>query len=288
MPRKRVNHQWQACLAQSENDRSNDMSKTRLLLLVMLFVASSSNGQQDPMADSLAIQLFESAGGAATWARVPYIKFNYTHSIGQTPARTVRHLWNRQTNEYRMELPGPTNEPYVVLFDLDTRQGRAYWNGSELEDRDARVYLEDAYRRFVHDSFWLLTPLKLFDPGVERAYIADSSDVATAVLHIRFSLPGYAPTDEYWLYVDRESGLITKAQYWGPHDARSQPPREFAWEGFERHWTGAGYVNLSTFKRAVGQPFTIFTDKLQFPVAVAPDMFTSGDPRLSPPAPDPN
>ncbi|MDE2730721.1 MAG: hypothetical protein OXM02_11520 [Bacteroidota bacterium] len=264
------------------------MWKLRLFLLLGLCAVPAAGAQPDAVADSVAMRLYESAGGAAIWSRVPYVKFNYTHVIGPTPARTIRHLWNRRTNEYRMELPGPTNEPYVVLFDLDTRQGTAFWNGTELEDREARVHVQDAYRRFVHDSFWLLTSLKLFEPGVERTYVADSSDAETAVLHVEFSLQGYAPSEEYWLYVDRESNLIRQALYWGPHDARDQPPRGFVWADYERHWGGSGYVYLSTFKRAIGRPHAIRTDKLQFPAAVAPDMFTSGDPKLSPPAPDPN
>lgn len=259
-----------------------------MCLLVAILSVSAARAQSDSVADSIAMRLIESAGGAETWARVPYVMFNYTHVMGKTPARTIRHLWNRQTNEYRIELPGPTNEPYVVLFDLDTRQGTVHWNGAELEGRAAAEKIEEANRRFVHDSFWLLTPLKLFDPGVERTFVADSSDATTDVLRIRFSLSGYAPADEYWLYVDKQSQQIARGQYWGPHDARSAAPREFVWDEFEQHWTDAGYVYLSTRKRAAGQPHAILTNKLQFPVAVAPDMFTSGDPKLSPPAPDPN
>ena len=260
--------------------------RTLLLLLLGLCTTEGVMAQPDPVADSLAMKLFDTAGGAETWARVPYLKFDYTHTIGQTPARTIRHLWNRQSNEYRMELPGPMQEPYVVLLDLDTRQGTAYWNGAELEAKESAMYVEDAYRRFVHDTFWLLAPLKLFDPGVERSYLPDSSDESTEVLHVRFTLPGYAPAEEYWLFVDKESGMITKGFYWGPNDSRTTPPREFYWLGYEQHRTQFGVVKLSTYKRAAGRPYTLFTNKLQFPSAVAPDMFTSGDPKLSPPAPD--
>ena len=264
------------------------MTRMWCVFLFGVLAASGATAQPDPKADSLATLLYESAGGAATWAQVPYIKFNYTHAIGQTTARTIRHLWNRQTNEYRVELPGPTNEPYVVLIDLDTRQGRAYWNGSELSAQETEAKAEEAYRRYVHDTFWLLTPLKLFDPGAERTYVSDSSTAITDVLKVRYSLPGYAPAEEYWLYVDKASGLITRGQYWGPHDARTLPPREFVWRGYERHWTGIGYVYLSTEKSAADRPHSILTNQVEFPVSVAEDMFTVGDPRLSPPAPEVN
>lgn len=257
------------------------MSKV-VTIALSLFIATVGFAQQGPLADSLALRVFETAGGAEAWSKVPYVVFSQAVETNRTPIRVVRHLWNRETNQYRMEIPGPADEPYVVLFDIDTRQGSVYWDSFELEPRESSVRIEEAYQRFVHDTFWLLAPMYLFDAGVERSYLPDSSNDALDVLHIRFSLPDRAPATEFYLYIDRGSGLVTQWKYRAPSDAPDGPLRGFEWRQYESFPSPGGELLLSTRKRALGRPHEVVTRAIQFPREIPEDWLTNGEPKLTP------
>ncbi len=250
--------------------------------IISLLLPCISWAQQDTRADSLARKVFESAGGVEVWSSVPYVVFSQATEVNRTPTRIIRHLWNRKTNQYRMELPGPAGKPYVVLFDIDTRQGTAYWDSVELETRETSRWIEEAYQRFVNDTFWLFAPMFLFDAGVERSFLADSSTEDIDILHIRFALPDRAPADEFYLHVARSSGRINLWKYRAPADDPEGPLRIFEWREYDKYPTPAGNLLLSTSKRAFGQPYEVVTRAVQFPSEVPSDWFTEGEPKLTP------
>ena len=257
------------------------MQKT-IILAVSLLIATVVQAQQDSVADSLARRVMEVAGGAETWSQVPYVIFSQAVEINRIPNRVVRHLWNRKTNQYRMELPGPAGQPYVVLFDIDTRQGKVYWDSVELDPGESSVRIEEAFDRFVNDSFWLLAPMMLFDSGVERTFLPDSSNEEVDVLHLRFTLPDRAPAEEFYLQIDRSSGQIQQWKYRAPADAPDGPFRVFEWREYEHHPTPGGSLILSTRKRAVGKPHEIVTRAIRFPPEVPNIWFTNGVAKLTP------
>ena len=51
-------------------------------------------------------------------------------------------------------------------MDINTRDGRAWLKGKELAGDEAKKHLEQAYAAWVNDTYWLLMPYKLKDPGV--------------------------------------------------------------------------------------------------------------------------
>ena len=242
--------------------------------------------QRDAHADSIAMRVYEAAGGPATWEALPYLSFNFSVLRQNERGRVIRHIWDRQTGDYRVELPGPANEPYVVLFNINTREGIVYWDGNELDPVESPQHLETAYSRFINDTYWLLLPFKLFDPGVNRTYLPDSSNALYDVLHLSFGNVGLTPGDQYWLYVDKASGRLTRWSYQLQDDAPGTPPRSFVWEGYEEHITPAGSLFFSTRKRGIGVPFAIITDEIGTPALIPDDMFTAPEPRLTPDNPD--
>ena len=221
-------------------------------------------------------------GGQKAWSKAPYVVFSHAVEIDRIPNRVVRHLWNRMTNQYRMEIPGPAGEPYVLLFDLDTRQGTAYWDTVELTVDEASKRIEEAYERYVNDTFWLLAPMFLFDAGVERRVVPDSSFEEMDILHTRFTLPDRAPASEFYFLVDRSSGLITQWKYRAPLDAPDGPFRVFEWRDYERYPTPGGTLTLSTRKRAFGKPYEVVMKAIRFPSEVPEEWFTEGSPKLTP------
>ena len=257
------------------------MQKVAVLVL-SLFIPVAVWAQEDPIADSLAQRVLEAAGGPGVWSRVPYLAFSFGVEENRQVGRVVRHLWNRNTNQYRLETPGPTGEPYVILFDVDTRQGKAYWGGVELGNKESATRVAGAFQRFVNDTFWLLMPFRLFDAGVERAFLPDSSNDVIDVLRVRFTLPDRAPTDEVYLYIARETGRIVQWKYRTPADGPDAPLRGFEWRDYTRYVTSVGEVVLSIRKRALGRPFEVVMASVRMPQEVPDDWFTTGVPRLTP------
>lgn len=241
----------------------------------------------DSLADALAARVLDAFGGSEAWERLPYIQFSYSVQHRQDRLRVIRHLWSRHTGEYRMEIPGPANTPYVVLFNRDTGRGKAYWNEVELDDKETARKLTEAMRRATTDGYPLLAPFLLFDPGVRRRYQADSTDGAGDVLHVSHQETDFLAGDQYWLRVDRATGRVTQWSYQRSEDSPDRPPRSFVWGGYEEHETAAGRLVFSTRKRAIASPFVIITADIAVPATVPDDIFTDSAPRLaSDPTPD--
>ena len=244
-----------------------------------LWIVAGAWAQQDPVADSLAHRVLQSAGGAEVWADTPYVVFSQATEINGVPNRVVRHVWNRKTNQYRMEVPGPAQDPYVILFNVDTRKGKAYWRATELEPLESLKLVAQAYERFVNDTFWLFLPFFLFDSGVQRTLLPDSSSSdSIQVLHLRFTPQERgAPAEEFYLYVS--SGKIVQWKYQGPQDAGF---RRFEWRDYGHHTTPAGDLVLSIRKRALGHPYEVTTRGIGFPAELSDDWFTDAEAKLLP------
>ncbi len=235
-------------------------------------------------ADSVAMQLYEALGGPQAWAALPVLRFDFGGIRDGQTRIAVRHLWNRQTGDYRVEWsPGP-DSTYVALFNVagaeGVPEGRVYLNGAPVAEAQRAPLMERAYQRFINDTYWLLAPVKLFDPGVRRTYAADSSSAEMHVLHLTFDEVGLTPGDQYWLFVDRETGRL---HHWAFHlqgmDDEAAP-RRYRWTGYEQLATPAGPVTVATRKEAMGSPGGVVTEVHEMPSTVADSMFTAPMPIL--------
>ncbi len=230
-------------------------------------------------ADSVAMRLMEGHGGLAPWDAVHFLRFDFgfAPADGEKQVR-ARHLWDRRTGRYRLEWAGGTDTTYVALFDVSTPDsGRVYLDGTPLEGEAKKVRLQQAHQRFINDTYWLLAPLKVLDEGVTREYVDDSSDAATDVLHLAFQNVGLTPGDQYWLYVDKDTGRLRRWAYvlQGNPDAA---PRSYDWAGYEEFPTAAGPVALATRKE--GGTVTLYTDNLALTNEVDETLFAEPTPQL--------
>ena len=124
--------------------------------------------------------------------------------------------------------------------------------------------------------------MMLFDSGVERIFLPDSSNELVDVLHLRFTLPDRAPAKEYYLYIDRTSNQIRQWKYRAPTDAPDGPLRAFEWRDYEHHLTPGGDLILSVRKRSLGGPYEVVTRAIRFPPEVPSTWFTDGTAKLTP------
>lgn len=232
-------------------------------------VAPSDTLTLDTKADSVAYRMLE-AHGADAFASAPYLRFNFAVETPKGTRVVARHLWDRTTGDYRVEWTGGEDSTYVALVNVRTVQngepkGSAFLNGSELDGEMATEIRQEAYGRFINDSYWLLAPLKTFDPGVNRTYLPDSSTAEHDVLHLSFGDVGLTPGDEYWLYVSKETGRLDRWAFHLQSMDEESPPSAFDWTNYTSLQAPEGPVELAPRKEAVGAEQAILTNELALP-----------------------
>ena len=235
-------------------------------------------------ADSVAYRLLQ-AHGADAWATAPYLRFNFgieTPNGGQTIAR---HLWNRTTGEYRIEWSAGPDSSYVALVNVrEQRDGRldgtVYLNGDALTGAAGESAREQAYGRFVNDTYWLLAPLKVYDPGVNRTYLADSSTADHDVIQLTFNDVGRTPGDQYWLYVSTETGQLDRWAYHLQGMPDDAPPQFYDWTQYQELQAPDGTVRLAPRKEAVGADRALLTNQLALPESPPDGAFSTPTPIL--------
>ena len=87
-----------------------------------------------------------------------------------------------------------------VIIDLDSQQSVAY-NGDELISGDeAEKMKQKAWSYWCNDSFWLMAPFKVFDPGTQRSLV--DVDDGTYGLMVDYISGGVTPGDSYLWILD--------------------------------------------------------------------------------------
>ncbi|HEX2252909.1 MAG TPA: hypothetical protein VHQ65_06560 [Thermoanaerobaculia bacterium] len=186
-------------------------------------------GARDARADALAQRVLEAMGGRQGWEQVRWLRFGF--------AGRRTHLWDLSTGRHRVEGTTPEGEPYVVIHDLDTRQGRA-WSGGEPATGEAlSELLEGAWGAWVNDTYWLLMPWKLRDPGVLLTHegTRELDGRPHEVLHLRFESVGLTPGDRYWVFVDPQTDLVAAWEYILEGQPAQGPATRWRWEGWQQH-----------------------------------------------------
>ncbi|WP_263784289.1 hypothetical protein [Salinibacter grassmerensis] len=262
---------WTGCSSDSASDSEPVVSPTDTIA-------------PETRADSVAYRLLQ-AHGMDAWASSPYLRFNFGFETPGGAQTIARHLWNRNTGEYRIEWSAGPDSSYVVLANIRDRQdgrlgGSVYLNGEELTGAAGETALEEAYGRFVNDTYWLLAPLKAFDPGVNRTYVPDSSTADHDVLHLTFDEVGRTPGDQYWLYVSTETGRLDRWAYHLQGMPEDAPPQFYDWTQYRELSAPGGTVRLASRKEAVGADQALLTNQLALPESPPEGAFSTPDPML--------
>ncbi len=262
---------WAGCTSGSDSDSEP-------------VVAPTDTIAPETRADSVAYRLLQ-AHGADAWATAPYLRFNFGIETPDGAQTIARHLWNRTTGEYRIEWSAGPDSSYVALVNVREQQdgrlaGTVYLNGNELTgaaDENAR---EEAYGRFVNDTYWLLAPLKPFDPGVNRTYLPDSSTAEHDVIHLTFDDVGRTPGDQYWLYVSTETGRLDRWAYHLQGMPDDAAPQFYDWTQYQELQAPGGTVRLAAHKEALGADRTLLTNQLALPESPPEGAFSTAEPML--------
>jgi hypothetical protein len=182
------------------------MKFMRLSVLALLFAAVAAEGQ--PTADDVARRAIDVLAGPA-WDQARYFAFTFNVERDGKIAASFPQRWDRFTGDYRVSGKNREGQDVEVIMNLNTKKGRAWRNGEEVGDATEMVN-NFGYRRFINDTFWLLMGFKSFDPGVNRAYDGEKTDCGHTYDVVKFSFDnvGLTPGDVYWMWVNRDTGLV--------------------------------------------------------------------------------
>jgi hypothetical protein len=230
-------------------------------------------GEADALSASVAKQLTDAMGGQAAWEQLPYVRFDFVVvSEGQERAR-FRHWWDKRRGRVRVEGPDDKGQMVAAVFGLADRKGISFTAGMpDTDSASIANHIQNGYERWVNDTYWLMMPFKLRDPGTNLKHArTETGDGGQAydVLELSFR-PGVGLTsgDRYWLYVNRATHLIDRWEF--VLTGREPPPQGSSWE----EWTSVGPVRLSLLRRFKDRPAMLRFENVSAPESMDEKVFT--------------
>ena len=230
-----------------------------------------AEARQDSKAVALADRVMEALGGTEAWNDTRYLRFDFAvDREGKTVVRRA-HTWDKWTGRYRVDATTREGDPLVVLMNVNTREGSAYLKGKKLEGEEARKYLEQAYGMWVNDTYWLLMPYKMKDPGVTLSYagVERKGGEAWDKVRLTFEDVGLTPKDKYWAYVNRKTGLVDRWDF--VLKGEDKPPSSFSW----KNWKAHGRIQLADDRVNAADGTRIYFPVLEVPGSVPEGVFTT-------------
>jgi len=160
----------------------------------------------DDKALALAQRVVAASGGKENWDQIPYISFDY---FGRR-----YWFWDKANGRYRVESPP---RKIRAAGKLDGTETYLWQNGALTTNPDSIAKYKDfAYKAWINDTYWLIFPFKILDPGVHLKYMgacnADSVTQATCI-ELTFDKVGVTPQNKYVAYIDTLQDQIIRWDY---------------------------------------------------------------------------
>jgi hypothetical protein len=150
----------------------------------------------------------EAMGSQSAWDQVETISWTF---FGRR-----KHHWNKQTGDITIQTIADSSRIAMTLGDSTSVQVSI--GDSVVTDPAA---LQDYYRRgtsiWINDSYWLVMPYKLLDPGVTLTYEGDTllaDDGVADLLRLTFDDVGDTPQNAYMVTVPRDTKLISQWDFY--------------------------------------------------------------------------
>ncbi|MBW3564768.1 MAG: hypothetical protein KY459_08585 [Acidobacteria bacterium] len=249
--------------------------RTRFILILasLALVASPILGERSPAADAVAERVMNALGGEQAWNDTRFLTFSFVVADGEQTLARRTHYWDKWEGRHRVE--GSTGEGvrYVVIQNLNEKRGRAFLDGRQLAGDELQTWIDRGYAQWINDTYWLLMPYKLRDPGVNLAL--DRTETMNGrdydVLALSFESVGLTPGDRYWVWVDRKTGMVDRWAF--VLEGQEPPPRPWSWVG----WHRVGNIMLASDRIPPEGTRTIGFRDVSAPRAIPDSVFTELD-----------
>lgn len=207
--------------------------------------------------NELAQKVMDSMGGQKAWDKARILSWNF---FG---ARTL--TWDKWTGDVRIDMADAST---VYLLNVNTLKGRVQIKGQEVTQTDSLAKLiQQGRNMWINDSYWLIMPFKLRDPGVKLTYLGKTQTEDQKEAHqleLTFESVGVTPNNKYWIYVSTETHLVTQWAYFA--NATDEKPRfTLPWADYQTY----GKIKLS------GERGPRDLTQIQVLTKVDPTVFTS-------------
>ncbi len=177
-------------------------------------MATAGSETRDAAAVTVAHKTMGAMGGEQAFAGLRTLKFDFVVERGGKEVARFSHVWDRHDGRYRVEGKNKEGKTFLTLFNINKpKEGRAWLDGKALAGNDLAKALEHGYGRFINDSYWLLMPAKMMDPGVNLVSEKEAEEGGKKYDVVRVTFGenvGLTPKDTYWAYVSRDSGLMER------------------------------------------------------------------------------
>ncbi|ANM28705.1 hypothetical protein [Moorena bouillonii] len=191
----------------------------------------------DPKAIEIAQATIEKMGGWQAWDRTRFLSWKFFGGR--------QHYWDRWTGDVRIEGQGRDGNEFLFLVNIQEQEGRAWQGGEEVTDPETlKAAVDGARQMWVNDSYWLIMPFKLLDPGVTLKYAGEQEmedGRASDVLELTFDSVGYTPQNRYHVFVAKDTGLVEQWSFFA-NAADEEPGYTLPWTG----WQTFGEVQIAT------------------------------------------
>jgi hypothetical protein len=139
--------------------------------------------------------------------RLNNLAYDSTHVISWSHRDAHHYIWDKKSQMVSVKWDNNT----VLLNLKEWNYGKAYANNTLVIDKQLDVLRGKAYSYFCNDSFWLVAPYKIFEPGVSRSIVVNE-DKSESLL-VSYGEGGVTPGDSYLWSFD-ENHLPKSYKMW--------------------------------------------------------------------------
>lgn len=182
---------------------------------IKIFSKSLPQGKTGPDAEALTDKMLK-AINAEAYEELTYLEWTF---------RDNHHFaWNKKNNQVVVKW-----DDFEVNLSPNDISGTATKNGVELIGETAQEAIQTAWSYFANDSFWLVAPYKVRDPGTKRSLVETEKGPA---LLITYTSGGVTPGDSYLWYLNDEGRPIAWEMWTSIIPVQGM---KITWEGWTSH-----------------------------------------------------
>lgn len=205
----------------------------------------------DPKAVQIADEVMRAMGGRGQWDAVRYLRWTFFSR------RAL--LWDKRKQIVRIDYYDTPQRK--IMVNVKDKTGRVWLNGAEQTQPDTlKKYLEQGYKDWVNDSYWLLMPFKLKDAGVTLKYLGEQQNSIGAKcdkLQISMKNMPLATQHKYWIWVSPSSHLVTEWAYFAQLSDET-PQFRNAWADYRA--LGKIMLSVSRGERGTLMPMGVYSE----------------------------
>ncbi|PQV51790.1 hypothetical protein CLV33_101723 [Jejuia pallidilutea] len=198
--------------------------KLTFLLCFTTLITLSSNAQSSKKATAIANKVVKAMGGMEHYNNTHFIKWDFAK-------RTL--FWDKWTGDVRIESP---ENNLVILVNINTLKGKVFKNNLLVQDETKQnELLVKGKNWWINDSYWLVMPWKLQDPGVTLSHVKTetlNNGHTADVLQLTFNDVGVTPENKYYIYVDQTDNLIKQWEFF-PNFNDAEPKFILPWDNYQ-------------------------------------------------------